>query len=245
MPNLLIIVPAFNEAENLHRLLPLLKHEAHELDADILGVNDASTDETLQVFKQYEIHTLSHLTQMGYGTTIQTGYKYALKKGYDYVIQLDGDAQHDPRFIPIFLNELIQGHADVVVGSRFLTFDTLPFEPNGTLYYGTFVRRIGIRLFRYALMVLCFKWISDPTSGYIGMRGKVLNFVCGDCFPFDYPDADMILTFVRNGFEIKEIPVFMYQPREQSKLHRGCKPIWYVIKVSISLFVSFLRRKEV
>ena len=98
----LVIIPAFNEAENLRILLPRLKQEAAAIQADILAIDDASSDATLEILQENEIKSISHIIQMGYGTTIQTGYKYALRNHYDCVIQLDGDAQHDPRFLPLF-----------------------------------------------------------------------------------------------------------------------------------------------
>lgn len=244
MTKLLIVMPVHNEASNLKRFLPQLKQEASSVSADILAINDASTDNSLDVLTRHGIETITHLTQMGYGSTIQTGYKYALRNGYDYVIQLDGDAQHDPRFIPILLSELREGTGDILIGSRFLPQDQIPFPPQGELYYGTPVRRIGIFMFRIVLKILTFYRISDPTSGYVGFNRSALKFVSGKSFPFDYPDADMILTYLRNGFRIREVPVYMYQPTEASKMHRGCKPIWYVIKVYLALLIAFIRRQE-
>ncbi len=244
MVRLLIVMPVYNEASNLKRFLPQLKQETQSVGGDILAVNDASTDDSLEVLNRHEIPSITHLTQMGYGSTIQTGYKYALRNGYDYVIQLDGDAQHDPRFIPIMLRELQTDSADILIGSRFLSQDDIPFKPDGPLYYGTPVRRIGISMFRVVLRILTFIRISDPTSGFVGFNRKSLSFVSGKSFPFDYPDADMILTYLRNGFRIREIPVYMYQPAEVSKMHRGCKPVWYIIKVYLALLIAFIRRQE-
>ena len=245
MSTVLVIVPAHNEAQNLPALLPRLKREAKKINADILAINDASTDSSLNILKNHKIHTLTHSTQLGYGSTIQTGYKYALRSGYDYVIQLDGDGQHDPRCLSGFLKELKKKETDIVIGSRYLPTNGYSFPPQGPLYFGTAVRRIGIRLFRLVLFCLSFRWITDPTSGYIGFNRAALQFVCGKSFPFDYPDADAILTFLKNGLRVKEIPVYMYPVQKDHGLHRGCGPIWYVIKVFISLFIAFIRRREI
>ena len=245
MSTVLIIVPVHNEARLLPGLLPRLKREAKKINAHILAINDASTDSSLRVLNNHKIHTLSHSTQLGYGSTIQTGYKYAMRFGYDYVIQLDGDGQHDPRCLSAFLQELKKKESDIIIGSRYLSPNGYPFPPLGPLYYGTVVRRIGIHLFRWVLLVLSFRWITDPTSGYIGFNRAALQFVCGKSFPFDYPDADAILTFLKNGLRVKEIPVYMYPVQKDHGLHRGCGPIWYVIKVFISLFIAFIRRREI
>lgn len=238
-------MPVHNEADNLTRFLPRLKQIAESIRADLLAVNDASTGDSLQVLKENGVPVISHITQMGYGSTIQTGYKYALRKKYDFLIQLDGDAQHDPRFIPEMFERLQAGTADILIGSRFLPRDAIPFKPLEPLFTGTAKRRLGIHMFRLALKVLTWSRISDPTSGYTGFNRSVLKFVCGKSFPFDYPGADMILTYLRNGFRIREIPVYVYRSGSNGKKHRGCRPGWYAIKVYLALFAAFLRRQEV
>ncbi len=83
-------------------------------------VNDGSSDQTEPRARAAGAKVLSHPFNMGYGVTLQTGYKYALKYGFEYVLQMDGDGQHDPRYLPILLQEVREGRADVVIGSRFL-----------------------------------------------------------------------------------------------------------------------------
>ncbi len=212
--------------------------------ADVIGVNDASTDGTPALFQKFGVRTLNHPIQMGYGTTLQTGYKYALRNGYDYVIQLDADGQHDPRFLTRFYRHLTRGDAEIVIGSRFLKESRPSFYPTGPLYSGTLLRRIGIVLFRIAIVILGWRYVSDPTSGYIGFNRRALQFFCGKGFPFDYPDADLILTLIRNRFKLMEIPVYMYANSEYGKLHRGCRPLWYIFKVSLSLLVTSIRGRE-
>ncbi len=244
MTDLLVIIPVHNEAANLPTLLPLLKRECRTLNADIVAINDASSDDSAKILAEHGILTLTHSTQMGYGITIQTGYKYCYRKGYKYLIQLDGDGQHDPRCLLSILKELQSGQSDIVIGSRFLHKDNILFEPSNPLYYGTFFRWVGINLFRLVLLCLCLRRITDPTSGYIGFNRSVLKFLCGKSFPFDYPDADMIMTFLKNGFRLKEIPVYMYHNAKLHSLHRGCRPIWYVVKVFIAIFIAFIRKRE-
>lgn len=228
-----------------YNLLPKVLKEAKKVGADVVAINDASTDDSLRCLTSYGISTLTHPCQMGYGVTIQTGYKYALANHYDYLIQIDGDGQHDPRCVSLILAKLTRSAADVVIGSRFMSKAKMPFHPRESLYHGTPIRRIGIYLFRFILLCLSFRKITDPTSGFIGFNRRVLHFMCGKGFPFDYPDADVVLTLLRNDFALLEIPVYMYPKTKRYGLHRGCKPIWYVIKVSISLVIAFLRDKEV
>ncbi len=241
----IVIVPVHNEEDSLERLLSELLRKCEEINADILAIDDASTDHSLSIIKRFGIDYLQHPTQLGYGSTIQTGYKYAKKHNYNYLIQIDGDNQHDPRFLSDILLDLKTNRADLIIGSRFLAPQENPIEPRYKLYKGTIVRRLGIYIFRAILYILTLKKFTDPTSGYIGMNSKVVTFASGKSFPFDYPDADMIITFLKNGFRIKEIPIYMYHTKKTQSLHRGCRPLWYVIKVSIAILIACIRRKEI
>ena len=235
----LVVVPVRNEGKNLERLLVPLQEVVENERYDLVVIDDASTDSSLEVLKQRRVRTITLTENLGYGAALQTGYKYALAKGYDYLIQLDGDGQHDPRFLPMIRQEL-PVH-DFVIGSRFLEND-VSFPPSEELYKGTPFRRLGIRYFRFLLYALSGVSISDPTSGYVGMNRKCLRLLSGDLFPEDYPDADVLLSLIRGRFKLCEVPVFMYRNDVGGRLHRGLSPLWYVFKVTLSLSVSRLRR---
>lgn len=240
----LIIIPLYNEEKNLRLFLPELIQVTDQLNCDLIAINDASTDNSVQVLQEYNVSVITHVTQLGYGSTIQTGYKYALRFDYDYVIQIDGDGQHDPRFIPKILNELKNNQEDVIIGSRFIEYQDTDISPQSELYTGTRLRLIGIQMFRMLLRLFINTNITDPTSGYAGFNRRAIQFMSTHRFPFDFPDADLIFTLLRNHFVIKEIAVFMYKNNHTGYLHRGCQPIWYIFKVTLSLFVSTLRSKE-
>ncbi len=240
-PPVLIVVPVRNEAENLVRLLAPLKEVVGREGYDLVVIDDASTDESLDVLKRHGVRTITLVENLGYGAAVQTGYKYALARGYEYLIQLDGDGQHDPRFLPMIRRELAR--RDFVIGSRFLAAGATPFPPKEELYKGTPFRRIGIRFFRLLLYVMTGVSISDPTSGYVGMNRKCIRFLSGDLYPHDFPDADVLLSLIRSRFKLCEVPVYMYRNRVGGRLHRGIAPIWYMFKVTLSLSVSSMRRR--
>ena len=100
----LVIIPAFNEEEQVATVLQGVKQEVPE--AIVLVVNDGSSDQTEAKVRAAGAKVLSHPFNMGYGVTLQTGYKYALKHGFEYILQMDGDGQHDPRYLPILLREI-------------------------------------------------------------------------------------------------------------------------------------------
>ena len=102
----LIIIPAYNEGNNIRRTLTQLEQLNMKDCVDILVVNDASTDSTNWIVKEMNYPMLSQLFNMGYGCALQTGYKYAVRRGYQYVIQMDGDGQHDVCNIPAIYKKL-------------------------------------------------------------------------------------------------------------------------------------------
>ena len=116
MNKYLVIVPIYNEIDNISFILDDLKQAK---DCDIVFINDASTDDSLVMLQQNGQSVLDLPTNLGIGGCVQTGYKYAWGKGYDIVIQYDGDGQHSAKDIPLLIDEIKKGY-DYVIGSRFI-----------------------------------------------------------------------------------------------------------------------------
>jgi glycosyltransferase involved in cell wall biosynthesis len=234
MPRILVLIPAYNEdariagvIENVRRVVP---------DYGILVVNDGSRDDTAAAAASAGATVASHPFNMGYGVAIQTGYKYANLNGYDYVVQIDGDGQHDPAYIPRVVQPLISGETDFVVGSRFLGEDS---------YQPPLARKIGMALFRRIVSLVTGAKITDSTSGYQAFNRDVIRFFCTEIFPCDYPDADMLITLHLAGFRLKEVPVRMSANATGKSMHGGLKPLYYIFKMLLSIFVTLLRSHKV
>lgn len=237
--SVLVILPVYNEAAHLERMLAALRPVVDREGYDLLAIDDCSTDASFDILRRNGVATIRLFENLGYGAAVQTGYKHALASGYRRLLQLDGDGQHDPRFLPALARRL--ECCDVVIGSRFLPVTPPPFPPAGELYFGTRSRRMGIRLFRCLLRMMTGARITDPTSGCIGMNRACMRLLSKDAYPYDFPDADVILSLIRNGFRVREAPVYMYHNYVGGQLHRGLAPLWYVFKVTLSLLVSGLR----
>lgn len=110
----LIIIPAYNEAKSIGKVLDNLK------GYDVLVVNDASTDNTREIAESKGFKCISHKENKGYCGALVTGYQYALEYDYDYVIQMDADGQHDTCNIEPLMNEIAKDEYDIILGSRFL-----------------------------------------------------------------------------------------------------------------------------
>jgi len=234
MAKILIIIPAYNEGKGIGKVL----HHVREMnpDYDVVVVNDGSRDNTAHVARAAGAVVVSHPFNLGYGVAIQTGYKYALSKGYDFAVQMDGDGQHDPAFIPQVLAPVMAGETDFALGSRFLKTES---------YAPSLTRRAGMIFFRWIISVLIRTRITDSTSGYQAFNRKVIRYFTTEVFPCDYPDADMLLTLHRAGFRIKEVPVRMHASISGKSMHAGWMPFYYIFKMLLSIFVTLLRKKEI
>ncbi len=228
--NKCIIIPAYNEEILINRII---KNIRKKISADIIVIDDGSEDQTSLEAEMAGAYVIKHPFNLGYGIALQTGYKYALQKGYDYLAQMDGDGQHNPTDIPLLFKELENGDCDIVIGSRFLT---------GNFEIG-FLKKTAIALFSKIILILTGEKISDPTSGFQAMNARVLRFFSKD-FPYDYPDANIIILMHRMGFTVKEIPVSMYPNPEGRSMHAGLfKVSHYFFKVFLSIFITMLRKR--
>ncbi len=242
-PPLLVVIPAYNEEERILSVIAGVRKEIEgKIPFEILVVNDGSTDKTEEILLQdSEINLISHQQNAGYGTTLQCAYKFANRNGFQLLIQLDGDGQHHPFYLKKMYQELTEKKADVIIGSRFLECDDKP-EIEGEAYTGTFFRLIGMKLFSHIASFFCSQTITDPTSGYIGMNRETFSFLCGDIYPNDYPDADVVIMLCKRGLRVKEIPVLMLRNESKGSLHRGLKPVYYIYKMFFSILVTLLRK---
>lgn len=227
----LIIIPAFNEALNIGKVIRGVKQCAPDLD--ILVVNDGSRDATAYVAEAAGASVVSHPYNMGYGVTCQTGFKYARYHDYDYVIQIDGDGQHEPGCIPELLAAVQEPDADIVLGSRWLGLAE---------YKGPMLRKFGKFFFGFLAGLLTRHKVTDPTTGFQALNKQVVQFYCTEVYPIDYPDADMIIMLDRAGFRVKEVPVIMYIDESGKSMHSGIvKPLYYGMKMMMSIVMTVLR----
>ena len=227
-----VVIPAYNEAENLLLLIPRLRALYPEMD--VLVVSDGSTDETEKVVSQFRVRLLSLHCNLGVGGAVQTGLLVAAREKYDFAIQLDGDGQHPPEEISKLLNALGQSGSDMVVGSRFL-------QPEG--FQSTRSRRVGIQLFSWMLSALCDVKITDPTSGFRIWNRKAIEVLSCN-YSEDYPEVEAILILRQANLRISEVPIKML-PRARGRSSIGSMEAFaYMIKVPLAILMNVLRKRE-
>jgi glycosyltransferase involved in cell wall biosynthesis len=168
---------------------------------------------------------------------VQTGFVYAREHGYDYMAQVDGDGQHEAAELETLVRELEANPGlDVVCGSRFLS-------PESS-YSAPISRRTGIHLFAFVLSRILRQRITDPTSGFRLYNRRAIKLFARD-YPHDYPEVEAVLMLYSNRLRLSEVPVRMHlRGSGRSSITTG-RSAYYMIKVSLALFVGLLRRRPV
>lgn len=225
MGKVLIIIPAYNEAGNIERVVDNIIKNFPQYDYVV--INDGSKDNTLEICKKRGYQFLSLSINLGIGGAVQTGYKYARDKGYDVAVQIDGDGQHDIAYLEKMLSYLEQGEADIVIGSRFI-------EKEG--FQSSAARRTGIRILSTLIFVCTGCKVKDVTSGFRAVNKKYIN-IYADNYPNDYPEPEAIVSAVMHGGVIKECPVIMRERENGTSSINLMKSVYYMIKVTLAILV--------
>ena len=226
----LVMIPAYNEAENILDVVNEVRDTAPEFD--YIVINDCSTDKTYELCAKNGINVVNLPINLGIGGAVQTGYKYAYLNGYDYAVQLDGDGQHDPVYLGKMLDLAVSENADMVIGSRFI-------EKEG--FQSTTARRFGIRFFTFLIRLLTGKTITDPTSGLrLVNRGIIEKFALD--YPRDYPEPESVVSVLKTGDKVIEVPVEMRERRGGVSSINIRGSVYYMIKVTIAIIIERIRR---
>ncbi|HLG98843.1 MAG TPA: glycosyltransferase family 2 protein [Bryobacteraceae bacterium] len=227
--NVLILIPAFNEAGAVGEVVREVRQVMP--NARVLVVDDASKDATVERASAAKADVLRLPYHLGLGGCVQAGYRMAYELGYDYVIRVDGDGQHDPHYIPELLKVLRTSGCHMVIGSRF-------YQANGQ--HTSVVRGMGIWLFRLVLRPILGKPVHDPTSGFVGVNREALQ-VFSQSFPLEYPEIEALVVLQRKRFRFQEVPCKM-RPRKAGRSSiTAVKSLYYIIHVLLGVFVNILK----
>lgn len=222
---ILVIIPAYNEEENIRDVVRNLKAEAP--DVDYIIVNDCSKDDTEAICIEEKYRYLSLPSNLGIGGGVQTGYRYALRNDYDIAIQMDGDGQHDPKYLQALITPLINREADIAIGSRYITREG--FQSTG-------LRRLGIGVLSELIYWISGVRVRDVTSGYRAVNRRFIDIYSKN-YPQDYPEPEAIVAAALRHAKIKEVPVVMRERQGGASSISSWKSIYYMVKVSISILI--------
>ena len=226
---LLIIIPAYNESGSIENVVRELQNTVPQYD--YLVINDGSKDDTAKICRENGYHLLDLPVNLGLSGAFQAGMRYAYEHGYEAAIQIDGDGQHDPRFIPEMVRQLETGECDLVIGSRFVS-EKRPAS----------LRMMGNALIEHLIRLTTGQKLSDPTSGMRLFGPKVIrNFAT----EMNYgPEPDTVCYLMRNGVRVKEVQVDMRERTAGTSYLNITRSMIYMFHMCMSiLFIQWFRRK--
>lgn len=238
---LLIIIPAYNEEKNIVKVFKQLEQLKISAIADILVIDDASSDHTGRIVKEKQYELITHIYNMGYGSALQSGYKYAARKHYNYVIQMDADGQHDVCNINAIYRALKgtdenEEKPDIVLGSRFME--------ESSYFSVSVLKKSAHAIFRFFIKQVTGVYIADPTTGLQGLGRKAFIYYSEyNHFDDTYPDANMLMQMLLLGYRVKEVPAVMHMREEGKSMHSGLKPVWYMLRMLFSVLTVIFRTK--
>ena len=231
MSGVLVIVPAYNEQATIGNVLRALRSEAP--DFDILVVNDGSTDNTADVVRNvHGVELISLPYNMGIGNAMQTGYRFACQEDYDIAVQCDADGQHPAGEISKLVRAIAVGRADLVIGSRYVA---------DTGYAPTISRRVGKSLLSRLVNSAIGGGITDTTSGFRAMNRAAFE-TFAHSYPDDYPEAEALVILHKHGLRAIEVSVEMRQRQGGRSSIGMTRAAYYIVKVSLSIFVGVFKK---
>lgn len=230
MSKLLIIIPAYNEAENIERVVTNLQENYPQWD--YIVVNDGSKDDTAKICRKNGYPLLDLPVNLGLAGAFQAGIRYAYQNGYTAALQFDGDGQHEPCYIEKMIGKMEQENVDIVIGSRFCE-EKKPYT----------LRMLGSTLITTAIRLTTGKRVADPTSGMRLFNANVLrNFSSNINYG---PEPDTISYLLRCGASISEVQVKMHERIAGTSYLNLGRSIRYMLNMFISiLFVQFFRPRS-
>jgi len=215
---ILVIIPTYNEAENILNIIPeVLKFTNENYEFNVLVVDDSSPDGTAKMVEDFpsnNVYILKREKKSGLGTAYVFGFKYAIKNNFDYVFEMDADFSHDPKYLPKFIEEIEKGF-DLVVGSRYI---------NGVSVINWPISRLILSYSAniYTRMVTGLK-VRDTTAGFMCYRVPSLaqiNFASIRSNGYSF-QIEMKFRFTLKNFKISEIPIIFIDRRAgSSKMSR-------------------------
>jgi len=234
-----VFIPAWNEEQNLPAVLDELREGLP--DADVLVVDDGSTDRTAEVAREHGAEVLSLGENRGLRIGIAAGYRYALDHGYAFCGRVDADGQHPVPELTRLLALVRADHCDVAVGSRFVSGDG--YEPYR--YRPSAARRLGTGVLRRAMKPVLGRPFGDATSGLYAVNAKALPLLA-EPFRSGAPEVEALIRIREAGLRLEEVPVNMAERASGESKLRGSKALKLVLTVAGTLLAGavLVRRRR-
>jgi hypothetical protein len=222
-----LLIPAYNEEENLRELLPEIPSSTDGHDIHTVVIDDGSSDGTSEIAGHADVKVLRNIVNMGGGSAIRTGLAYAIDSRPLAVVTMDGDGQHAPEDIHSLAKPVIRGEADIVIGSRLL----------GESEHASVSRRIGITVFNALIRMLTGLKITDCSSGFRAIRTESLNSL--KLREHQFHTAELLILAAKHGLRVTERPVTISR-RRHGKSKKG-SDLTYALSFLKTIITAWLR----
>jgi len=244
MPANLVIIPTYNEKENIESIIDAVS--SLSVQFDIMIIDDSSPDGTGDIVrglqkKHKNLYLIERKEKLGLGTAYITGFKWALEKGYDIIYEMDADFSHNPKDLERLYAECMEG-VDLAIGSRYISGVNVVNWPLGRVLM-SYVASIYVR-------IITGMKIKDTTAGFKAYKREVLETIDLDNirsrgYAFQ---IEMKFTTWKFGFRIKEIPIIFTERQEgASKMSGGIfnEALWGVIRMKLRSYSRNYKREKI
>ena len=232
-----VFIPAWNEEASLPDVLAELHAELP--NADVLVVDDGSTDRTAEVAREHGAEVLSFGANKGLRVGIAAGYRWAFEHGYAVCGRIDADGQHPPEELARLLELVHDGTCDVAVGSRFVSGEGYP----PYRYLPSPARRFGTAVLRRAMTLALGRRFGDATSGLYAVNAKALPLLA-EPFTSRAPEVEALIRVTNAGLRLEEVPVTMAARASGESKLRGGKAVKLVLTVIGTIAAARLMRRR-
>jgi len=205
---IMIVIPAYNEAENLMELLPKIPHQINGIDVRAIVIDDGSEDKTKQVTLDHGHIVVSNLINRGGGAALRLGYDVLKDTNAGICVTMDADGQHLPEDISVLVSPILKDKYDFVIGSRIL----------GSREKDSRFRLVGVYFFGYLISILLGKQITDPSSGFRAFKMNIIKSI--QLVEDQYHTSELIIEAIKRGFRIGEVPITIFA-RKFGKSKKG------------------------
>ena len=234
----LVFIPAWNEQASISGVIADVRKALP--DADILVVDDGSTDATTATARESGVLVATLPFNQGLGAALQTGYLFALREGYDYCAHLDADGQHPAAEVARLLEVIAADRADLVIGSRYSDPSAVTGRDD---YKPTFSRRIGTSVFRFFLTLATRQRFTDTTSGMRAANRRVMSLFSENYSP-DFAEIESLQLAVRQGLRVEEVPVRMLERTGGASFLTPLRSAFFIFKGLVVLLVGQFRPRQ-
>ncbi len=234
MSSLLIIIPAWNEEQALPKVLDEIRRNT-ELDADVVVVDDGSSDHTSDAARAKGVMVLTLPLNLGVGGAMRTGYLYAKRNGYDRAVQVDADGQHRPADILRLMARMDETNADLVIGARFAGVGD--YSVHGP-------RAWAMKVLSGRLSRISHATLTDTTSGFKLANRRTIELFAEE-LPAEYlgDTIEALVIAAKSGLKVEQVGVEMRERQGGEPSHGPLKAALFLVRAGLAMFIASTRRR--